>query len=247
MSGPTPFALITGGSSGIGLAAAELLLGQGWSAAVTGRSRERLDDAAGQLRPAPGARVTTIVADQSDPSSLRDMITQAQRAHPRLDALILNAGTAEVLPVERHDWSVISRTYAANTLGPLYAVHLAWPIFQRQNAGRIIFVSSYASLDPFPGFFAYCGSKAALNITAASCAAEGAAYNIRAFSVAPGAVETPLLRSAFDRQTVPPSECMTPHQCAHVIAQCATGQRDHHNGRTIFLRRAAGSIEEIVR
>jgi NAD(P)-dependent dehydrogenase (short-subunit alcohol dehydrogenase family) len=94
-------------------------------------------------------------------------------------------------------------------------------------------VSSIATVDPFPGFFAYAASKAALNLMTASAAKEGANVGIRAFAVAPGAVETPMLRASFDAKAVPPEACLEPESVARVIVACATGLRDADSGRVI--------------
>ena len=94
-------------------------------------------------------------------------------------------------------------------------------------------VSSMATQDPFPGFFAYAASKAALNLMARSCATEGREHGIRAFAVAPGAVETDMLRAAFGEDVIPREQTLDPDTVARVIVECVTGERDAQNGDTI--------------
>lgn len=237
-----PTALITGAASGIGLAAAELLARAGWSIALAGRTPARLEAAAARL----SAATLCIPADQADPSAVRHMVDRCAERFGRLDALILNAGQGELRPIERTDPALISTLFAANAIGPACAIHAAWPIMMRQQRGCIILVSSYAALDPFPGFFAYAATKGAMNTMAISCAKEGAPHGIRAFSIAPGAVETDLLRTIFDKHTLPPEHCLAPADIAHVISDCIEGNRDHDNGKTIYLRRSGAKIDEQV-
>ncbi len=240
----SPVAIVTGAASGIGLETARLLARQGWRVALAGRRREPLERAAGSLRP---AETLVVEADMSTPETVRRLVEATLQRFARIDALVNNAGVARVLPVERTDLAALREAFETNTIGAGYAIHLCWPVFVRQHRGCVVNVSSWASLDPFPGFFAYAASKAALNLMATSCAQEGAAFGVRAFSVAPGAVETPLLRSSFDTAMVPETACLTPAEVARVIVECLEGRRDAANGRTIFLRRQGAGIEELVR
>lgn len=246
-------AIVTGGGSGIGFAVAESLATKGWRVVIAGRSVRRLEQAAVDLHAETGASGTPVLPmalDQRDPESARRLIDQTAAKFGRIDALVNNAGTASVTPIERTDLRLIEETYAVNAIGPAYLTHLAWPIFTRQGGaggGCVVNVGSWASLDPFPGFFAYAGTKAALSLMAASAAKEGAAVGVRAFCVAPGAVETGLLRSAFDESMVPGAMCLTPREVAAVVVDCIERRRESDNGRTIYIRRSEGGVEEIVR
>jgi NAD(P)-dependent dehydrogenase (short-subunit alcohol dehydrogenase family) len=92
-----------------------------------------------------------------------------------------------------------------------------------------------ATTDPFPGFFIYAAAKAGVNLMAKSCAKEGREFGIRAFSVAPGAVETPMLRALFSEVQLPPEKCLSPDDVAKVVVECIAGERDTQNGETIFI------------
>ncbi len=252
-------AVITGGGSGIGYATAELLAGAGWRVVIAGRSMRRLEQAAVDLHAEIGASGTPVVPmnlDQRDPDSARRLIDGVVDKLGRIDALVNNAGTASVTPIENTDLRVIEETYGVNAIGPAYLTHLAWPVFARQRSGCVVNVGSWASLDPFPGFFAYAATKAAVSLMALSAAKEGAAIGVRAFCVAPGAVETEMLRSAFDESAVPRSMCLRPREVGRVIVECIGGGRDACNGKTIYLRRAdggaggggsEGGVEEVIR
>jgi NAD(P)-dependent dehydrogenase (short-subunit alcohol dehydrogenase family) len=96
-------------------------------------------------------------------------------------------------------------------------------------------VSSRASADPFPGFFVYAATKAALESLTRSAAKEGAEFGMRAFSVSPGAVETPMLRRLFTPEQLSPDVCLDPEQVAHVVSDCVLGRRDEDSGKVISL------------
>jgi NAD(P)-dependent dehydrogenase (short-subunit alcohol dehydrogenase family) len=176
-------------------------------------------------------------ADLSTANPNQRLISSCVSTFGGLDALINNAGLAEALSIAATSPAVIDRIFATNTLGPAYAIHYAWPhLVASGRAGNrpcVINVSSIATVDPFPGFFAYGSSKAALNLMIQSCAKEGAEHGIRAFAIAPGAVETPMLRSAFDEQAIPRDHTLEPEGVATVIAACLHSDYDASNGRMI--------------
>jgi NAD(P)-dependent dehydrogenase (short-subunit alcohol dehydrogenase family) len=96
-------------------------------------------------------------------------------------------------------------------------------------------VSSMASIDPFPGFAAYAAAKAGLNMLTHVTAREGAAIGLKAVAIAPGAVETPMLRSAFDERAIPRHAALSPQAVASLIADCITGRRAFQPGEVIQI------------
>lgn len=229
----SPVALITGAGSGIGRATAILLASHGYALVLVGRREAPLRETASLAGAADSALI--LPADVGDAAQISAAVDAAAERFGRLDALVNNAGYAPLLPIDRTTPDIIERTYRVNAIGPACAIARAWPIFVRQRSGVIVNLSTMGTDDPFAGFFAYAASKAAVNLMARSCAKEGAAHNIRAFAVAPGAVETPMLRALFSEATIPPSACLAPEEVAAVIADCILGRRDADNGRTIFL------------
>ena len=163
----------------------------------------------------------------------------------RLDVLVNNAGTGRLIPVEDSDSAAFLDTYVTNVFGPAAAIRTAWPVFKRRNAGTVINVSSWAARDPFPGFFIYASSKAALNSLTRSCVNDAAheGFALRAFSICPGAVETGMLRSIIDTETLPADRCLTPDDVADLALACIRGDHDNHNGAAIYISRAKdGSV-----
>jgi NAD(P)-dependent dehydrogenase (short-subunit alcohol dehydrogenase family) len=138
---------------------------------------------------------------------------------------------------------MIEKTYFTNAIGPACTIAAAWLVFRRQFSERrlspigqcVVNISTLGTRDPFPGFFAYASSKACMNVMAHSCAKEGAEIGVRAFSIAPGAVETPMLRSLFSREVLPADHALAPERVAEEILACIVGERDALNGQTIYL------------
>jgi NAD(P)-dependent dehydrogenase (short-subunit alcohol dehydrogenase family) len=222
-------AIITGAGSGIGRATAISLAKRGYSVVLAGR-RE------GQLRETEAALAGSslvIAADISGSAACRSIISETENAFGRIDVLINNAGLAPMIPIEETGPSVIDEVFGVNALGPAYLIHAAWPAFVRQRRGCIVNVSTMATTDPFPGFFAYAAAKASVNLMAVSCAKEGKEHGIRAFAVAPGAVETGMLRRIVSESSLPRSKTLSPEAIAQVIVECVEGARDSEIGKTI--------------
>lgn len=233
---PRPVALVTGAGSGIGRATAILLAARGYRVTLVGRRVETLRTVAARLP--ISAEPLVIAADVGDAAAARAMIARAVERLGRLDVLINNAGLAPLLPIDRTTAEVLDEVYRVNALGPANAIAAAWPVFSRQRSGCIVNVSTIGTIDPFPGFFAYASAKAAVNLMARSCANEGRAIGVRAFAVAPGAVETPMLRANFSETVLPRSACLAPEEVAAVILDCVEGRRDDQNGNVIPVVKA---------
>lgn len=221
-------AIVTGGTAGIGLATATLLIERGWRVLVVGRDPKRLGEALDAL----GGKAQGCSADVSKPAGPGAIVAACMKAFGRIDALINNAGVAPLVPLAQHTPGLIDQCYATNAIGPAKLILAAWPYLSAVK-GRVVNVSSMATRDPYPGFFAYASSKAGVELMVKSIASEGQAAGVRAFAVAPGATETAMFRALFDEQAVPSSDVLDPRTVATVIVDCATGQRDEDNGKAI--------------
>ena len=232
-------AIVTGGSSGIGRAIAEVLGRAGRAVVISGRDGGRLAATADALTGATGAEVVPVVADAGDTAAMRNLVGRTVERFGRLDILVNNAGLAEVIPIGDTTDEAMRRVMAANVMGPATAIAAAWPTFVRQRRGCIVNISSLSAHDPFPGFFLYGATKAALNSLTRSCWNEGRDHGIRPFSIGPGAVETDLLRSAFDEAAVPKDVCLAPTDIADLAMDCIEGKREGALGRCLYIRRDA--------
>ena len=183
--------LITGGGSGIGLAAARLFLEQGARVAITGRNADKLRRAAESL----GSGVLHHPADVGDPGQVGELIDKVIGAFGSLDILVNNAGmnvrersTAEMTP-ER--WQKLVR---ANLDGAFYCALAVLPHMRQRKQGLIVNVNSIAGKRGNPvGGIGYVAAKFGLRGMATALAAEEKAHGIRVSSIFPGEVNTPIL------------------------------------------------------
>ncbi len=232
----SPVAIITGAGSGIGRATAVGLGQSGFRLVLAGRTRENLTQTAALAGQSEGD-AEVVGCDVSDPVQAQALVARAIERFGRVDALINNAGDAPLLPIDKTTPEALQRCFAINALAPGYTIAAAWPHMVRQRSGCIVNVSTLGTIDPFPGFFAYASAKASVNLMARSCASEGKRHAIRAFAVAPGAVETAMLRKNFPERSLPPAACLAPSDVAAVIIACVRGERDAENGQVIVVKR----------
>lgn len=240
-----PVAIITGAGSGIGRALALRLGERGYDLVLVARTRAALDAVGDELaRARPSTRTLVHACDVAHADAAAAIVDATLRRFGRLDALVNNAGLAPLEPIGATTPALLEQVYAVNALGPARLIAAAWPVFERQHAAgtshrlgaRVVNVSTMGTLDPFPGFFAYASAKASVNVMAKSIANEGASIGVRGFAVAPGAVETPMLRGLFDTGTIPPEACLSADAVAMEIVACLAGERDGDNGKTIVMQ-----------
>ena len=183
-------ALISGGTSGIGLATAVWLLGKGARVVISGRSREKGEQALAQL--GCEERCFFAAADVAEDASCRRLAVQAEKHWGRLDILVNSAGfyleqcLAETTPEQ------LQHLLAVNVMGTYNLCRHALPSLRRAK-GNIVNVASDAALHGNVGCSAYCASKGAIVAFTRSLALEVAPYEMRVNCVCPGDVRTPLL------------------------------------------------------
>lgn len=178
-------AVVTGGSTGIGLAAAKALKAAGAKVAITGRTQETLDAAV--------AEIGDALAIQADATKIDDNARTFQTVSQKLgkvDILFANAGIAKVAPIEGTDEATFDLTMDTNVKGVFFTVQKALPAMN--DGGVIILTASSAAHMGMANFSAYSASKAAVRCFARAWAAELAPRKIRVVSVSPGAIETPI-------------------------------------------------------
>jgi len=226
----TKTAIVTGAGSGIGLATAKMLGQLGYRIMLVGRDQSKLERAAETL-----AEAVVFPADLSKSTEAQRMIDEGIRLLGRIDVLVNNAGWSPLKPIGSHLAEDIEQVFRINAIGPCVAIARLFPILLKQGGGCVVNVSSMATVDPFAGLFAYAAAKASLNLMVKSCVNEGKKRGVRAFAVAPGAVETPLLRSMFPETAVPKNRALAPERVAEVIVECIEGKRESELGTTILL------------
>ena len=236
MEQDAPVTLITGAGSGIGRALALQLAEAGHRLVLVGRTGSKLDSTATLAEAInPEGEIRCIEADISSSSEVQRVLDQVHHEHGGIDTLVNCAGIAPLVDLHEHDDQLLRDTFATNVFGPANMILGVLPEMKRRGSGCIINISSMASLDPFPGFFAYAASKAALDSLTRSLHKETAEHGIRAFTLNPGAVETPLLRSIISEQDYPSDRTIDPMEIATEIVDCIEGARDHQAGQVIEI------------
>ena len=229
-------ALVPGGGRGIGGARGGLLGARGGTGGLAGRGRAALEATAELVE----SETLVVAADVGTEEGARSIVRGAVGAFGRVDAIVNNAGVAPAKPVEAFGWGELEAMYRVNAIGPEVVIAEAWATLAAQHAAagsiaRIVSVSSMAMVDPFPGLTPYAASKAAVNLLTRGVANEGAAVGIKAFAVAPGAVETAMLRAIVSEADLPREQTLRPEEVAAVIVACAVGDRDEENGSVILV------------
>lgn len=230
-------AIVTGAGSGLGRAVAEGLLAEGRTVIVVGRRIEPLRQVAEAAEARGRGRAIPCTADlAADDAAARIMeVAGGAGGAGRIDTVVNNAGLAELAAFEATDAAMFARSLAVNLLGPVRLLQAAWPDLIASGRGRVVNISSMATADPFDGFLAYAAAKSGLESVTRSLAREGAASGLLAWTVAPGAIETPMLRGLFDESMVPRDAAMTPAEVAAVVLDLLTGRRKTTSGATIRM------------
>ncbi len=225
-------AIVTGAGSGIGRAAAVLLARAGYAVALVGRTEAKLRETADRCGE---GRALVVAEDLLDAEAAGRVVERVVSAWGRIDALVNAAGSAPLQPIERITPATWRENIDINLSAPVLLTAAAWPTFQKQRDAVIVNVSSMSSIDPFPGFNIYAAAKIGLNMFTKTCADEGASQGVRAVAVAPGAVETAMLRRNFGEDVIAADRVLTPEAVGAVIRDCVTGARVFEPGEVIVL------------
>ena len=180
-------AVITGGSSGIGLATAKRFVEEGAHVVITGRREKELADAAASIK----KNVTTVVGDVSRLEDLDRLYAVVKEKHGHIDVLFANAGAGTIAPLEVATEAHFDQTFDVNVKGMFFTVQKALPLFK--DGGSIVLNSSVSNVLGLAGFTAYAASKAAVRNFARGWAVELKDRKIRVNSMSPGAIDTPAL------------------------------------------------------
>jgi NAD(P)-dependent dehydrogenase (short-subunit alcohol dehydrogenase family) len=202
-------ALVTGGSSGIGLAIARMLRDEGYALTLASRRPEKVEAAAEEL----GA--VAIAADVGDADACERLVAEHRERFGRLDILVNSAGIGiggrvEDLPAKHFDLQV-----GINLRGLFLVTQAAIPLL-RESRGWIVNLASIAGTLPTPGLATYGATKAAVISLTRSLNEELDADGVRAVAICPGFVDTPMA----EWSGIPGDEMIRPEDCAEVVRLC---------------------------
>lgn len=186
----SPVALITGGTTGIGLATARVLRRQGFAVIATGVSPAALASARRDL---PGDTVV-LRADLRVLADAERVAAEAKERFGRLDLVFLNAGIGRMLPLEAVDPGTYDELFDVNVKGQFFTLQKVLPLLA--GGGSVIFTSSLVANQGNPYFSVYAATKGALLSMVRSLAVELAPRGIRVNAIVPGAIDTPFTSKA---------------------------------------------------
>ncbi|MBV9998874.1 MAG: glucose 1-dehydrogenase [Verrucomicrobia bacterium] len=234
--------LITGGTSGLGLATARHFLSEGAQVIITGRRPDALETAGKEL----GGNVIGVRGDVSKLDDLDRLFSVIRDRAGRLDVLFANAGGGGFVPLEQVTEAHFDKYFDINVKGTLFTVQKALPLMT--GGGAIVINGSMVSIKGVPGFGVYAATKAALRSFARTWAAEFKGRNIRVNVIAPGTVVTPGYNTelgmndeqieAFASQAAagaPLGRTGTPDEIAKAVAFLASDESSFITGIELFV------------
>jgi NAD(P)-dependent dehydrogenase (short-subunit alcohol dehydrogenase family) len=201
-----PSALVTGGSSGIGLAIARMLRGEGYGLTLAARTVERLESAAAELDAAP------VALDVRDEDACAALVAAHLERHGGLDVLVNSAGVGIAGRIGDMSTKQFDLQQAVNLRGAFLVTREALPAL-REARGYVVNLASIAGTIPTPGLASYGAAKAALIALTRSLDREEAENGVRATALCPGFVDTRMA----EWTGIPSDEMIQPEDCAELV------------------------------
>jgi NAD(P)-dependent dehydrogenase (short-subunit alcohol dehydrogenase family) len=188
--------VIIGGTSGMGLATAKMLLDGGARVLVTGRSKEGVESAEKEL----GNDAIVVSSDARSLTEIDALASRVKSEFDTFDLLFVNAGFSIPTPLDNVTEAIYDEMFNLNSKGPFFAVQKLAPLINR--GGAVVLTTSVANVKGLPGQSTYGAAKAALRSLARTLATELVPREIRVNAVTPGPIDTPILDKVFPDKNV---------------------------------------------
>lgn len=233
--------VVTGGSSGIGLAAAKAFSAEGASVFITGRRQDALDAAVKQI----GGRVTAVRGNMAVLADIDRLYDAVQQKHAQIDVLFANAGGGEMVPLGAITEDHYQRTFDTNVKGVLFTVQKALPLLK--DGASVILTSSTTSISGTPAFSVYSATKAAVRNFARNWMLDLKERHIRVNAISPGVTDTAGLNELFGGGAqaqgtrdylaglIPAGRVGQPEEIANAVLFLASDEASFVNGVELFV------------
>jgi NAD(P)-dependent dehydrogenase (short-subunit alcohol dehydrogenase family) len=236
-------AVVTGGTSGLALASAQLFVQEGAHVFITGRRQDALDEAVALI----GENVTGVQGDAADLADLDRLFDTVERERGSIDVLYASAGTGEAARLGDITEEHFDAQFGLNTRGTLFTVQKALPLFN--DGGSIVMTGSIASIKGWPDWSVYAASKAALHAFARVWLSELKDRRIRVNVLSPGQIATPIQEELFDEATkaqfealIPRGKMGRPEEIASVALFLASDDSSYVNGQELAVDGGTSAI-----
>lgn len=233
--------IVTGGTSGIGLATAQAFSSQGAAVYITGRRQDTLDKAVKAI----GGDVTGVRSDVANLDDLDRLYDVVQQRHSHIDVLFVNAGGGELVPLGAITEEHYQKTFDTNVKGTLFTVQKALPLLR--DGGSIVLTSSTTGTTGTANFSVYSATKAAVRNFARSWILDLKERNIRVNVVSPGLTDTAGLNDLFGggeqasaiknalTEQIPSNRIGQPEDIANAVLFLASDASSYVNGIELFV------------
>lgn len=230
--------VVTGGSDGIGLAAAQAFALEGGQVYICARRKERLDEVLAALGPS----VTAVQCDVGNPGDLDRLYAQIQQDHGRVDVVFANAGVSESAVLGEIEENHVDRLLTTNIKGVIHTVQKALPMMA--SGASIVITGSGAGSSGFGGLSVYSATKAALRSFARTWTTDLKERGIRVNVVSPGMIKTPAMDQYLDKnpdteslfkQLIPMARLGDAREVAKAVLFLASEESSYIAGEELFV------------